>query len=144
MWLYNNTPYTWTLDTTQHYMRDKTPGGVIRAIDGHGDQPPRTVPPGGNMSVRKWNKSTEDMWVGYRFTDADGRLDLVQIHGLDTDAPATGYANTWMGDHWAATSPTFHIAPQPGTGHGNSLGAFLNESAKAANSADSADTTRDR
>ncbi|MBB2893197.1 hypothetical protein [Flexivirga oryzae] len=133
--LYNDTPYTWTIQPSGTQSQHLYSNSGWTKVDWRGTGPAETMKPGDVMHLRKESKSPyaadgDDDWVSYTFTDADGGQHLVRIHA-DVNDNVTSFsmdkADTDTG--WANSTAVFHMAVQPGA-EKNSVGAFLNEPAE--------------
>lgn len=132
--LYNDTPYTWTIDPSgtlsQHWYSDTQ----WTKVDWRGVGPAQTMKPGDVMHLRKESHSTydandgDDDWISYSFTDANGAQHLVRVHA-DYQDHLTSFSMDRSGDDWVNSTAVFHMAYQPGA-EANSVGAFLNKPAE--------------
>jgi hypothetical protein len=137
-YLYNYTPYVWTLDpteTTNLFDDAYSQTQPYKLKDWEGAAPPQTLQPGQVMHLEKVSGSAgsccyTESWVGYTFTDDHGVRHLAQMHAQPN---ANGdnlyaYSNDWKGSAttggWYDSIDVFHMHGAPGAPLNNS-GAFM-------------------
>ena len=133
-YLYNDTPYTWTLDPTQT-TNEVGAGSDWTLLNWAGAPPPQTLQPGQVMHLQSFtqsqgdvNVSVDDAWVGYTFIDVNGGGHLVQVNagGYYYQAPVRGYSlDGSASSGWTNSTSVFHMATQP-SAPANSVGGFIN------------------